>query len=124
MHFRADRGRHFQENLFGHLDLGMNCELRMATLTTTAENNLAKQFKRLTHTHRILSIMWSSTDRLIAFLIWIRHQVIVSLVIFIIISTVISLSISVYSAFYFFALKSASAFRTFQPGTSQKACRQ
>ena len=46
--------------------------------------------------------MWSSTDRLIAFLIWIRHQVIVSLVIFIIISTVISLSISVYSAFYFF----------------------
>ena len=46
--------------------------------------------------------MWSSTDRLIAFLIWIRHQVIVSLVIFIIISTVISLSISIYSAFYFF----------------------
>ena len=46
--------------------------------------------------------MWSSTDRLIAFLIWIRHQVLVSLVVFIIISTVISLSISVYSAFYFF----------------------
>ena len=50
--------------------------------------------------------MWSSTDRLIAFLIWIRHQVIVSLLIFIIISTVISLSISVYSAFYYFYVPS------------------
>ena len=50
--------------------------------------------------------MWSSTDRLIAFLIWIRHQVLVTLVIFIIISTVISLSVSVYSAFYYFYIPS------------------
>ena len=50
--------------------------------------------------------MWSSTDRLIAFLIWIRHQVLVTLVISIMISTVISLSVSVYSAFYYFYIPS------------------
>ena len=50
--------------------------------------------------------MWSSTERIIAFLIWIRHQVLVIVLSFIIISTVISLSISIYSAFYYFYMPS------------------